>query len=131
MMLRNDPRVKLRPPRIEEHAMNVDLYTPTLSLPRDGLIALRDARCTAVTALSGALWITEDGAPRDIILEAGQRAHLCRPGLTLIMALQPASLRLSERRDRAARGLGGWLRRCLPGGPRDRLDAIGSRIVSL
>jgi hypothetical protein len=47
------------------------------------------------------------------------------------MALQPASLRLSERRDRAARGLGGWLRRCLPGGPRDRLDAIGSRIVSL
>ena len=33
--------------------MKIELNTPTLALPRDGLIALRDAEGTRVTTLAG------------------------------------------------------------------------------
>ena len=101
--------------------MNIDLDTSTLSLSRDGLIALRDAQGTTVTALSGALWITEDGAQRDVILEAGELMKLRRPGLTLIMALEPGSLRLSERRERSLDRVGRWLAGWLPGSLQPRI----------
>ena len=67
--------------------MNIELANSTLSLQRDGLVALRDAEGTRVTCVSGALWITEDDRERDVVLEEGQAFTLGRPGLTLIMAL--------------------------------------------
>ena len=82
--------------------MNIDLDTSTLTLARDGLIALRDAQGTRVTCLTGALWITEDREHGDIVLEAGETVTLQRPGLTLVMALQPAELRLAEQRETTA-----------------------------
>lgn len=94
--------------------MNIDLSTSTLSLPRDGLIAVRDAPGTRVTAVRGALWITEDHERGDTILEAGQTFTIRRPGLTLIMALEPASLRLCERRESLAARIAGWLSHLLP-----------------
>lgn len=102
--------------------MHVDLDTSTLSLPRDGMIALRDAQGTRVACLSGALWVTEDHERGDTILEAGQNFTLRRPGLTLVMALQPASLQLKERREALGARLARWLSRLLPVGVR---PAIG------
>jgi hypothetical protein len=96
-----------------ENGMHIELENSTLTLVRDGLIALRDAQGTHVACLTGALWITEDHEHGDIILEAGQSFTVRRPGLTLVMALQPASLRLSEQRDalvqRLATRLSSWL----------------------
>jgi hypothetical protein len=77
--------------------MNIELDQSSLSLLRDGLVALRDAEGTRVTCLSGALWITETDREGDVVLHAGQAFTIGRPGLTLIMALSPASLRLAER----------------------------------
>ncbi len=94
--------------------MNIELANSTLTLARDGLIALRDAPGTHVACLTGALWITEDHGRYDIILEAGESVTLRRRGLTLVMALQPASLRLSERRDAPVQRLATWLSRWLP-----------------
>jgi len=104
--------------------MHIELETSTLSLPLDGMIALRDAQGTRVACLSGALWITEDHELGDTILEAGQHFTLRRPGLTLVMALQPASLQLQEREQREALGsrFARWLSRLLPVGVR---PAIG------
>ncbi len=94
--------------------MNIELDTSTLSLPRDGLVAVRDAEGTRVTCISGALWITEDAREGDVILEAGEAFTIDRPGLTLIMGLLPATLRLAEARKGAARRVAGWLSRVLP-----------------
>ena len=93
--------------------MKIELDTSTLSLPRDGLVALRDAEGTRVTCISGALWITEDAREGDVILEAGDAFTIDRPGLTLIMGLLPASLHLSEAPRIAARRIGRWLSRLL------------------
>jgi hypothetical protein len=94
--------------------MKIELSTPTLALPRDGLIALRDAAGTRVTTLEGALWITQDSEQGDVILEPGQSFTVARPGLTLVMALTPASLRLFDRRRGLAARLGAWWSRLLP-----------------
>ena len=89
--------------------MQIHLDTSTLSLPLDGMLALRDAQGTRVACLSGTLWITEDHEHGDTMLEAGETFTMRRPGLTLVMALQPASLQLKERRE----GLAARLRRAL------------------
>ena len=94
--------------------MNVALDASTLSLSRDGLIAVRDAKGSRVRCLSGSLWITEDHSDRDIIVGPGESFTLRRDGLTLIMALHPASLQLSERRSSFADRLSAWLSRLLP-----------------
>lgn len=98
--------------------MNIELDVSTLSLPRDGLIALRDAQGTRVICETGVLWITEDHEQGDVLLEPGQSFTISRPGLTLIMALEPASLRLRERREPVAARLAAWLSQLLPLGGR-------------
>jgi hypothetical protein len=49
-----------------------------------------------------------------VILEAGDSFMLMRPGLTLIMALEPASLRLSQRHQTFAARVAAWAQRLLP-----------------
>ena len=94
--------------------MKIELSTPTLTLPRDGLIVLRDAAGTRVTTLKGALWITQDHAVGDVILEEGQSFTLDRRGLTLVMALTPASLRLLEQHASLRARIGRWFARLWP-----------------
>jgi len=88
--------------------MKIELSTPTLALPRDGLIALRDATGTRVTTLKGALWITQDHQEGDVILQEGQSFTVDRRGLTLVMALTPASLQLLEPHETFAARIGAW-----------------------
>lgn len=102
--------------------MKIELTTPTLTLPRDGLIALRDAIGTRVTSLEGALWITQDHQEGDVILERGQSFTVDRPGLTLVMALTPASLRLLEPSETLAARIGVWFSRRF-----SRLGPAGNR----
>jgi hypothetical protein len=94
--------------------MNIELDNSILSLAPDGMVALRDAQRTRVTCVSGSLWITEDSQGCDVILEAGDSFVLKRPGLTLIMALEPASLRLAERHQTFTARVAAWAQRLLP-----------------
>ena len=98
--------------------MKIELGTSTLALPRDGLIALRNAEGTCVTSLKGALWITQDDEQGDVILEGGQTFTVDRPGLTLVMALTPASLRLVEHHESLVARIGAWFSRAWPGANR-------------
>jgi len=82
----------------QEGIVNIALDASTLSLSRDGVIAIRDAQGARVRCVSGALWITQDSCIGDTILLSGESITLQRPGLTLIMALEGASLRLYEPR---------------------------------
>jgi hypothetical protein len=94
--------------------MNIALDASTLSLGQDGLIAVRDGCGSRVRCLSGSLWITEDHSASDTIVGPGETFTLRRDGLTLIMALHPATLQVSERHQSLAHRIGEWLWRLLP-----------------
>ncbi len=103
--------------------MNIALDGTTLTLVRDGLLAVRDAEGSRVTCLTGSLWITEDQRTCDVIVEAGESFVIKRPGLTLIMALEPATLRMRERPAGSwAARVAGWLHRRLA--PRPSTGAL-------
>ena len=91
--------------------MRLLLGQSKLGLEPDQLVAVRDAKGVRVECLSGTLWITQEHSAKDVILEAGQAAVIDSAGLTLVMALGAATLRVTEPR---AAGLWnmllGWLR---------------------
>ena len=62
------------------------VYT-TASLARKQLLWLRGTGPATVVCESGTLWITEDGSPEDVILEAGERHAVCGRVPVLIEAL--------------------------------------------
>jgi hypothetical protein len=78
--------------------MRLLLGQSKLGLEPDQLVAVRDAGGVRVSCLSGALWITQEQRTADVILEAGQSAVIDSPGLTLVMALSPSTLRVTEPR---------------------------------
>ena len=81
-------------------------------MKRDALIAVRDAKGVRVSCLDGALWITQERLAADMVLEAGQSVVIDSPGLTLLMALKPSTVRLRERISRGPalwQMLSGWL----------------------
>lgn len=47
---------------------------------------------TTVTACAGAVWITEQDSPRDVVLTPGQSFTLARPGIALVQAFRDASI---------------------------------------
>jgi hypothetical protein len=92
--------------------MQLLLGLSRVCLERDQLIAVRDGIGARVTCLSGSVWLTQETAVEDQIIGAGQSLIIEHPGLTLIMALAPASVRLADRASRSRvwdRALG-WLR---------------------
>lgn len=51
-------------------------------------LRLRDAAGRTVTCHVGTVWITQEGDPRDVFLQAGERCTLDRPGTALICAVK-------------------------------------------
>ena len=97
--------------------MRLLLGQSKLGLERDQLVAVRDGKGVRVACLSGALWITQEQSTADVVLEAGQSVVIDHPGLTLVMALSPSTLRICEPRAAGLwRALRGWLRPSI-GGP--------------
>jgi len=103
---------------MQEEIVKIALDGSTLSLSRDGVLAIRDAEGARVRCISGALWITEDSCIADTILLPGDSITLQRPGLTLIMALEGASLRLYEPHPDLWSRVKSGLRRWIPGAAR-------------
>lgn len=76
--------------------MQIEFGRSTLSLARDGLLALRDAQGTRIQCHEGALWVTQEGDIRDIVIGPGDALTLRAPGLTVVTAVQPSRLTLVE-----------------------------------
>jgi hypothetical protein len=95
--------------KLKEGNMNIALDASTLQLQRDGLIAVRDGRGARVTCVRGTLWITQDHHSHDSIIGSGESLTIDYPGLTLVTALEPTQLRLTEARE----GSGAWFSRIL------------------
>jgi hypothetical protein len=79
-----------------EIVMKLELGKSRLGLDRDQLITVRDGKGVRVSCLRGALWITQEQNTADVLLEAGGSFVIDQPGLTLVMALRPSHLQVSE-----------------------------------
>lgn len=66
----------------------------TIDLQRGRFLRVLDGAGSTVTAQAGAVWITEQDNPRDVVLRAGQSMKLGRSGLALIEAFTNASVSL-------------------------------------
>jgi hypothetical protein len=85
----------------------------------DGVAALIDLECDAslrvepgarveICCLSGSVWVTQEGNPRDMFFSRAESLVLSVRGVTVVTALEPAMLRLSQRRETAVALLGFW-----------------------
>lgn len=67
--------------------MQVEFEAGAVSLSPNQTLRLRDAAGTTVKALDGAVWITEENQPKDIVLERGAVYRLKSRGLAIVNAL--------------------------------------------
>lgn len=76
--------------------MDITLQQARMKLNRDGLIAFRERRGARIVCHSGTLWVTRESQVKDCILEAGDSLAVREPGLTVITALAPSALTITE-----------------------------------
>ncbi len=70
--------------------MHIELSKATLQLARGQVLRLDDAAGHVVCSADGAIWVTEDGTRKDVVLEPGACHRLVRGAL--VQALTPATL---------------------------------------
>ena len=67
--------------------MRIELGSGAVRLSPNQTLKVVDGAGSTVCALEGALWITEENQPQDIVLEAGHCYRLRHPGTALINSL--------------------------------------------
>jgi hypothetical protein len=67
-----------------------------IHLEADDVLPLRDVKGGRITCVSGALWITEDGNPNDIVLEPGASHEVTRKGTLLLQAVRPSQFAVEQ-----------------------------------
>lgn len=70
------------------------------TLPKSHTVALPASRGLRIDCLEGCLWITQDGDPRDVVVQTGQSFTVDRDQRALVHAMDAARVRVS----RSARG---------------------------
>jgi hypothetical protein len=76
--------------------MNTDLNLSSTFLAKGNLRRIEDGTGTLVSCLGGTLWLTQEGDPRDVILQAGDEAIIDRDGASYLSALADARFVLSQ-----------------------------------
>ena len=83
------------------HPMNPPTLGRATTLAKGTLQSIADARGTSVQCLQGAMWLTQQGDMRDIVLEAGDQAMIERNGTSIVFALTDARFMLWDGRATA------------------------------
>jgi len=76
--------------------MRNDLMFDAHPLARGGIRRIRRGLGRRVECVSGSLWVTQDGDPRDVVLEVGEAFTLDASGDALISALDDSRYLLLE-----------------------------------
>lgn len=76
--------------------MSPALRHPLIDLPRGATLRIDDGEAHVIDVFQGMVWITQDGDPRDVILQAGESFSFDSSGLTLVQAFQDARLLLTD-----------------------------------
>ncbi len=77
--------------------MNPSSSFPELQLPHRAVHRVPSNAAFEIACQEGALWITLDNDPRDIVLEPGQCFTTPTNGQALVYALQPSRLTLTAK----------------------------------
>jgi hypothetical protein len=72
--------------------MRIELKTGALQMKRGQMLKVLDGAGSTVCAGNGAVWITEENRPRDIVVEPGGCYRLSSRGLAVIEALGETSV---------------------------------------
>ena len=72
--------------------MRIELRTGALQLKRGQMLKVVDGAGSTVCATNGAVWITEENRPRDIVVEPGNCYRLSERGVAVIEALGETSV---------------------------------------
>lgn len=72
--------------------MNTQQAREPIPVAKGGLLSLGRGHPIEIGCDSGAVWITQDNDPRDVVLNAGETFVTDRSGTVLVYALQPAVL---------------------------------------
>jgi hypothetical protein len=67
--------------------MQLEFENGAVNLSPNQTVRVRDAAGTTVCAVEGAVWITEENQPKDIVLEKGACYRLKNRGLAILNAL--------------------------------------------
>ena len=67
--------------------MQIELRSGAVRLRANQTLKVLDGAGSTVCALEGAVWITEENQPRDIVLEPGACYRLQHPGTALVNSL--------------------------------------------
>jgi Protein of unknown function (DUF2917) len=71
----------------KEHTMQIELKAGAVRLGPNQTLKVLDGAGSTVCAVEGAIWITEENQPRDIVLEAGGCYELRHPGVAVVNSL--------------------------------------------
>ena len=82
--------------------MYIAVACPTIKLAPMQILRIRDGAGLRIVCLSGALWLTQEGDPRDLFLEKAQQFTLDHPGLTLIQTLRNTEIQLERCLEKGA-----------------------------
>jgi hypothetical protein len=100
------------PSNASEAIMHPDTPARTLRLARHHSLRLKAP--LALQARAGTLWVTIDGDPQDIVLEAGDLRCFDAPAALLVHAIAgDAALELFPLAPAPRRGLTGWIVRTI------------------
>jgi hypothetical protein len=83
---------------------------PVRGLRKGQLIAVAGRRGDRIESRHGAIWVTQDGDPNDVVLDAGQAHLLEHDAPVLIQALDAACVAMAPRADAAPVETRAWQR---------------------
>ena len=91
--------------------MRPDLNLSGVTLAKNQIRRIDNAIGAQIHCLHGNLWLTQDGDPRDIILQPGDEHRFERDAVTYVSALSDASFLLLRGPVALDRALpGGWMK---------------------
>lgn len=71
-------------------------------------VGLPEIKGTQVQVLRGALWVTQEGDRRDLLLHDNDFLEIERDGVTVLQALGPTRFQVAERRPKTAPAVSRW-----------------------
>jgi hypothetical protein len=75
--------------------MRIELQPGALRLVRGQMLKVTHALGSTICCNEGAVWITEENMPKDVVLETGGHYQLRQAGLAVVQAFRDASVALA------------------------------------
>jgi len=83
----------------DPHNASMSYNRVIIELEPHSVLPVREARGGRVQCIDGAVWITEEGNPNDVVLQHGDAHALADEGRTVVQAMGAARIALETRSE--------------------------------